>query len=576
MIHRFGDFELDEKRRELRLSGRDLVLQPLVFDLLLYLVKHRDRMVPKEELLQAVWADALVVDGALHRAVSLARSALRQGRMDEAIRTHARMGYRFCAELVDDPGAAAEMPEALERARGAFETGRWEEARIAFAEADEGVGLDAADLERWGMACQFVGRTVDALARFERAVAGHAGAGDRCGAARAALQISNLELERREPAIALGWRNRAASLLERQDESREHGFLAWLSCRLAIFAGDMDEAQAQAGRALDVARRLEDPELEALALNYQALTLVAIGDMARGVPLQDEAAAAALSGQVGPWAGGMIFCAVIWGCVNRGDWLRASQWSDHFTRWVDRHGVAPFPGLCRLHRAEILTLRGQLDEAERELLALRDVLRSSAPYAEGDLYRVLGDLRLARGDLAGADEAFRRAYELGSDPQPGRALLQVRQGKAAQALRSLDHSLKDPGWATRQRRGTLLAHMVIAAVAAGDEARARAAMRELEQNPTLWDTQALQAQVARARAELDFSQGRRSEAIAGCRHALHLWQEVGSPLAVASLHIRLAELLSADGDADTAEMEVAAAERLFRGIGLDPGKIRKG
>ena len=74
----------------------------------------------------------------------------------------------------------------------------------------------------------------------------------------------------------------------------------------------------------------------------------------------------------------MIFCAVIWGCVNRADWRRANQWADEFNRWVERQRVEPFPGLCRLHRAEILTMRGELTKAERELLALREVLAATA------------------------------------------------------------------------------------------------------------------------------------------------------------------------------------------------------
>jgi len=438
MIHRFNDFELDRERRELRLRGREVFLQPKVWELLLFLVDNRDRVVTKEELLKALWPEVIVADGALHRAVSLARSALHQGGMAQAIRTQSRVGYRFCVEVVDleSPGAP-EVSPVLARAREALDGADWELARAAFAEADDGAALEAADLERWATACQFSGRMIDSRAPLQRAVAAHASAGDRRGAARAAIQLANIELESRNAAVAGGWRNRAATLLAKQDECREHGYLAWLTSRLAIFSGAMEDAVEQATLAVQIGRRLDDPELEALGLNYQALSYLARGDVVRGVPLQDEAAAAVLSGKVGPWAGGVVFCAVIWGCVNRGDWQRANQWTEHFSRWVARQGVAPFPGLCRLHRAEILTMRGELAKAESELMALREVLSVSAPYAEGDLYRVLGDMRMARGDLEGADEAFRRAYELGWDPQPGRALLQVKQGKASQALRAL-------------------------------------------------------------------------------------------------------------------------------------------
>jgi DNA-binding winged helix-turn-helix (wHTH) protein len=572
-VQRFGEFELDEGRRELRLRGREVVLQPRVFDLLEFLIRNRDRVVTKDELLQALWPGVIVADGAVHRAVSLARSALQQGSMEKAIRTQARVGYRFCAEVVDvDATELREVPEALVAARSSFDADDWEGACARFAAADDQTALEAADLERWSNALQFSGRMQDAIAPLERAVAAHAGAGDCRGAARAALQLANLELEGRKESVARGWRNRAASMLKGQDESREHGFLAWLTSRLAIFSGDMSEAEAQAKRAVEIGRRLDDPELEALGLNYQGLTYLARGEIARGVPLQDEAATAALSGQAGPWAGGMIFCAVIWGCVNRGDWRRANEWTEQFNRWVERQGVAPFPGLCRLHRAEVLTLRGELVEAERELLALRDVLSTSAPYAEGDLYRVLGELRMARGDLETADEAFRRAYELGWDPQPGHALLQVRQGKAPQALRALERCLEGRGWATMQRRTVLLAHLVVVAVAACELERARTALAELEAGSDAWSSPAVEALVHRARGELAFAEGRRAEAIAALRRAADLWRQVGSPLTVGSLRIRLAELLRADGDPETAELELAAAKSVFRRLGLPVGE----
>src|SRR5260370_5425291 len=75
MVHRFPSFEIDEPARELRAGSRVLPLQPRVFDLLVYLAKNRGRVVPKDELLDTLWADVTVADGSLQRAVSLARAA---------------------------------------------------------------------------------------------------------------------------------------------------------------------------------------------------------------------------------------------------------------------------------------------------------------------------------------------------------------------------------------------------------------------------------------------------------------------------------------------------------------------
>jgi len=105
---RFGRYELDAGRRELRVDGALAPMQPQVFDVLCYLVAHRDRVVEKTELLAALWPDAVVTDASLQRAVSQARRVLR-GADRDLVRTHSRRGYRFVGaveELEADPADA--------------------------------------------------------------------------------------------------------------------------------------------------------------------------------------------------------------------------------------------------------------------------------------------------------------------------------------------------------------------------------------------------------------------------------------------------------------------------------------
>jgi pimeloyl-ACP methyl ester carboxylesterase/DNA-binding winged helix-turn-helix (wHTH) protein len=101
MRFRFGAYELDVARHELRVGGEVRPVQPQVFAVLAYLVRHRDRVIPKEELLRQLWPDAVVTDASLQRAVSLARRALRPGDRG-LLRTHARVGYRFAGDVVAD------------------------------------------------------------------------------------------------------------------------------------------------------------------------------------------------------------------------------------------------------------------------------------------------------------------------------------------------------------------------------------------------------------------------------------------------------------------------------------------
>ena len=69
VIYRFGEYSVDDKRLELRRGSRTLEVQPKVLDLLIYLVRERERVVSRRELLDRLWGDAEVVEAVLTTAV---------------------------------------------------------------------------------------------------------------------------------------------------------------------------------------------------------------------------------------------------------------------------------------------------------------------------------------------------------------------------------------------------------------------------------------------------------------------------------------------------------------------------
>lgn len=100
MLYVFGDFELDTSSRELRRQGQRLAVQPRVFDTLRYLVEHRDRVVSRDELVNALWGGLALNEVAVPWSISHARKALRQTARDSApIRTLRGQGYRFTASV---------------------------------------------------------------------------------------------------------------------------------------------------------------------------------------------------------------------------------------------------------------------------------------------------------------------------------------------------------------------------------------------------------------------------------------------------------------------------------------------
>lgn len=114
----FGAFELDATRYELRRNGARVHLEPQVFDLLLYLVEHRDRVVTKDEILVAIWGGKFVGEAALTTRLNAARRAVDDdGSSQQVIRTIRQRGYQFVAPLVADELPAV-RPPAVEASLG--------------------------------------------------------------------------------------------------------------------------------------------------------------------------------------------------------------------------------------------------------------------------------------------------------------------------------------------------------------------------------------------------------------------------------------------------------------------------
>ena len=106
--YRFGSWELDADRRELRNAGQGVTMQPKAFELLLYLVRNRHRAVDKDELQDRLWPRSIVTETALTRCVMKARRAVGDDADRQVvIKTVHGHGYRFIAEIDD---ASAEAP----------------------------------------------------------------------------------------------------------------------------------------------------------------------------------------------------------------------------------------------------------------------------------------------------------------------------------------------------------------------------------------------------------------------------------------------------------------------------------
>ena len=116
-IYRFSNREVVTRLRQIRADGVPIDAQPKTFDLLVYLIENRDRVVDREELLERLWPDMIVTDSALTQTVRKARSlAGDDGDRQAVIRTIQRHGFRFVAvvkewsDAADSARAAAAEP----------------------------------------------------------------------------------------------------------------------------------------------------------------------------------------------------------------------------------------------------------------------------------------------------------------------------------------------------------------------------------------------------------------------------------------------------------------------------------
>lgn len=460
--------------------------------------------------------------------------------------------------------------DSLTQGRLASEAHAWSEAFDLLGGADADTKLSPEDLERLAEAAWWMGRVDDSIGARERAHAGYLLRGERARAARVAIDIAWDHFVRLAPAVGQGWVSRAERLLHDVPESAAHGHLTRVKAVIAFENhGAFDEALSLSERVFDLGCRFGDRDLQALGLHDQGRVLVAMGRVEEGMALMDEAMAAAVGGELGPIATGKIYCNMISICEKLADYRRAGEWTQAAGRWCEREGNASgFPGLCRVHRAEIMRLRGDWVGAEREALRASNELQHFLNYT-GEAFYEIGEIRLRVGDLPGADQAFRQASELGRDPQPGLALLRLAEGKVEAACSLIEKAVAEETRGPLDRARLLPAQVEIN-LAAGNPAVAGPAADELESTANEYRTEALQARAAQARGLVLLAEGRTMEALKSLRRAWRLWRDIDLPYEAAGARLAVGLAYRADGSNEAADLEIAAAQAVFEHLGAVP------
>ena len=459
-----------------------------------------------------------------------------------------------------------ELDDPIASARAAFDRHAWQDAYDLLKEADARTPLPADALEMLGQAAWWCGSIDECISARERAYAMHLEEGNPRRAALVALVLSRDHRNRLAGSVGQGWFRRAERLLsEEEPESVEHGYLEFHRSAAAQQQGALDDSVARAAHAVEMGARFGDADLQAFALMQQGMAEVARGNVEAGFDLIDEATVAAVGGELSPIATGIVYCNTISTCSEVGDYRRAGEWTDAARRWCERQSISGFPGICRVHRAEIMRLRGWWADAEKDAQqACAELIGHGIPALAAEGFNEIGIIRMRMGDFNAAEDAYRQAHELGSDALPGLAMLRLAQGQAPAALALIERGLAETKEALHRAR--LLPAMVEIALASNDTEGAERAAAELERVADEYGTEALRATAACARALVHVSQGDGEAGLTTAREGWRLWQSLEAPYesAIARVCIGLAYRATGDDEAATRELEAArgALEKL--------------
>lgn len=440
----------------------------------------------------------------------------------------------------------------------------WQAAYDAYASLPDrtaGVVGGLAEAAWW------LGRMDEAIQGYTDAYRLHLESGDREAAAHTAVLLSIHTRLVGEASQSAGWVGRAQRVLEQLPECAAHGYPLYLATA-ALTGSDLGAAEASAHRMQELGRRYDDATLVALGVYFEGRVRIKQARVAQGLALLDEAMVAALSDELGPLWTGAIYCGLMDACNELRDLKRASEWTEATRRWSDPLPLASlYPGICRVHRAQVLQSRGAWAEAEQEALGACEDMVGVDVFAVADAYYEVGEVRRLRGDLAGAEQAYHHAHDYGRDPQPGIALLRLAQGRVADAVASIAAALP-PGAGSRLERAPRHAAQVDIALAAGDLDLAESSAHEVADTAEAFDSAGLRAEGHRCGGAVLLARGRTMEALAALRLALNDWKQLDVPYEVARTRMLLAQAYAACGDTDAAGREQAAAQLCFDKLGV--------
>lgn len=462
--------------------------------------------------------------------------------------------------------------QEIAKGKDALERHAWQEAYETLSDLDRDDVLSGEGLHLLSQAAYWSGRPDETIETLERAYSAYLKEGDEPRAAYIAFRVAEQYGMRMALSQVQGWGKTAGRLAEKIPRSEVHGWLIWMAGLMDWLGGNFESAIARYDEAMEFADDIGDPDLHAMSLHDKGHALCLQGKVDEGMPLLDEVMTRVVGGELRPEAAGYVYCGMIGACSRLGDYQRASEWTEATLRWCERQSVPAFPGVCRVHKAELMRLQGSLSQAEAEALAACEELpRFNLQSGLGPANYEIGEIRRRLGDFEGAEEAFANAHEFGHNSQPGLSLFRLAQGKLDAAASGIREAIAQAAGNHCAKIRLLFAQVEIS-LASDDTETAAEASEELDSLVAEFTASSFKAMAACARGALLLAQDSPDAALGALREANQQWQAVEAPFESAEVRLLLAKAYQAVGDIDAATREAQAALRAFERLGAKPAE----
>lgn len=453
----------------------------------------------------------------------------------------------------------------LMRARDLHRQSRWAEACEEFAAADRLEALAVDDLDAFAEAAQVLGRGEEALRLLRRACDARVEANDIESAVTSAFWLWQLLIINAEFARANGWVAQARRLTQ-----QDHDWFLITDAYSLIGMAEYEAAAELLARAAQDAAYRRQIDLVVFATTVWGRALIKAGRVKEGLSRLDEAMLPVIDGDASPRARSMMYCAAIATCHEVREFARAREWTLALGAWLDSlSGLkGAYFGNCRIYRSYLMRLCGSWREAVNEVAVVCDDL--SGGYGQlvaGHAFYQLGEMHRLVGNPE-AEKAYRRAGECGAPTQPGLALLRLAQDDIDIALVGIRRALAETKG--RLERLDLLAACVTITLAADDLDAAQSAVTEMALIAEVYDTAAVQAELAGARGAVALAEGDAATALPLLRSAAQWWREMEAPYAVAILSVLIGLACRSMGDEEAAQLELRSARETFARLGARP------